>query len=111
MPFIDKEKEIQMLEDDQISKLERQHFDEMMDGKQFKQKCLTFVVPERKKPHEKLRSQLPNEFEPVPPPQPIMKKKPKDEFIPPAPAPHPKNEKIIKQKEVHQKQNEKQNLK
>jgi hypothetical protein len=56
MPFIDKEKEIQMLEDDQISKLERQHFDEMMDGKQFKQKCLTFVVPERKKPHEKLRS-------------------------------------------------------
>ena len=43
MPFIDKEKEIQMLEDDQISKLERQHFDEMMDGKQFKQKCLKFV--------------------------------------------------------------------
>ena len=56
MPFIYKEKEIQMLEDDQISKLERQHFDEMMDGKQFKQKCLKFVVNERKKPHEKLRS-------------------------------------------------------
>jgi hypothetical protein len=33
MPFIDKEKEIQMLEDDQISKLEREHFDVMMREK------------------------------------------------------------------------------
>ena len=35
MPFIDKEKEIQLLEEDQIAKLERQHFDEMMEGKAF----------------------------------------------------------------------------
>jgi len=33
MPFIDKEKEIQMLEDDQISKLEREHFEIMMREK------------------------------------------------------------------------------
>lgn len=33
MPYIDKEKEIQMLEDDQISKLEREHFDVMMREK------------------------------------------------------------------------------
>jgi hypothetical protein len=33
MPFIDKEKEIQMLEDDQITKLEREHFDIMMREK------------------------------------------------------------------------------
>ena len=57
-----------MLEDTQFSKLERQHFDELMAGRDFKQKCLQFKVPERKKPHDKLRSQLPNEFEPLPPP-------------------------------------------
>jgi hypothetical protein len=87
MPFIDKEKEDRMLEDGQVSKLERQHFEEMMDGKNFKNKCLAFKVPERKKPHEKLRSQLPNEFEPVVQPQPIKaNKRPlKEDFIQPAP--------------------------
>lgn len=36
MPFIGKEREVQMLEDNQITKLERQHFDEMMEGHNFK---------------------------------------------------------------------------
>lgn len=67
MPFIGKEREVQMLEDNQITKLERQHFDEMMEGHTFKQKCLAFKVPERKQPHIKLRSLLPNEFEPIAP--------------------------------------------
>jgi len=56
MPHIDKEKEMNLLEDGQLTKLERQHFDDLMEGKQFRAKCLAFKVPERKKPHDKLRS-------------------------------------------------------
>lgn len=57
---------MQMLEESggQITKLEHEHFEKMMEGKHFNDKCLPFMVPERKIPHEKLRSQLPNEIEP-----------------------------------------------
>jgi hypothetical protein len=91
-----------MLEEGQVSKLERQHFEEMMEGKTFKNKCLAFKVPERKKPHEKLRSQLPSEFEPVVQPQPVKpNKRPKEEFIQPAPLveqAEPTTKRIIKNK-------------